>query len=134
MNIGEIGTSEYEGMVGWVDIDKDEEEWRLEIDINGYKALGHLDAGGGHRMGASIDRTDALFDKLHIGFREDGCDKGNLQSWFDCDKLPGITLTVGGRKLMYPKRFMSESILTMTQESVSIAFSFLLLSIGQVVV
>lgn len=39
MNIGEIDTSEYEGMLGWLDIDKDEEEWRLEIDINGYKAV-----------------------------------------------------------------------------------------------
>lgn len=85
----------------------------------GRVALGnrHQWLQSGHRMGASIDRIDALFDKLHIGFREDGCDKGNLQSWFDCDKLPGITLTVGGRKLKYPKRFMSESILTMTQNA-----------------
>lgn len=67
LNIRKINTSRYEGKLGWVDIDKDDEEWRLEIDTNGYKALDLLDTGGGHRMGASVDRVNALFDKLHIG-------------------------------------------------------------------
>lgn len=96
-----MNTSRYEGKLGWVDIDKDEEEWRVEIDTGGYKALDLLDTGGGHRMGASVDRVDALFDKLHIGFREAGRDKGILQGWFDCDNLPDITFTAGGRKHMY---------------------------------
>lgn len=108
LNIGKIDKSEYEGDLGWVDIDKDQDEWRLELDINGYKAFGLVDSGGTDRMGASVDRVKALFDRVHIRAVEVGPNDSHIEGWFDCDNLPDITFTVGGRQLKYPKRFMTE--------------------------
>jgi len=108
LNIGKIDKSEYEGELGWVSLDDGQDEWRLEIDINGYKAFGVLDTGGTDRMGASVDRVKALFDRVHVSAIEVGPNDSHIEGWFDCDNLPDITFTVGGRQLKYPKRFMTE--------------------------
>lgn len=106
LNIGKIDESEYEGELGWVDLDEGQDEWRLEIEINGYKAFGVVDSGGIGRMGAGVDRVKALFDRLPIRLTEVGPNDSSIEGWFDCDTLPDITFTAGGRELKYPKWLM----------------------------
>ena len=108
LNIGKIDKSEYEGDLGWVDIDKDQDEWRLELDINGYKAFGLVDSGGSDQLQAGTDRVQKLFHQLPITSLNRDDIRGTLDGWFDCDNIPDITITVGGRELKFPKRFMSQ--------------------------
>lgn len=103
-----IDRSEYEGDLGWVHIDEDQDEWRLELDINGYKVFGVVDSSGTDQMQASIDRVQKLFHQLPSTSVIRDVNRDTLDGWFDCDNIPDIAVTVGGREFRFPKRITSQ--------------------------
>ena len=112
-----IDRSEYEGDLGWVNIDEDQDEWRLELDINGYKVFGVVDSGGTDQMQASIDRVQKLFHQLPSTCVIRDVNRGTLDGWFDCDNIPDITITVGGREFNFRNDSRRKRSLAMTRNA-----------------
>lgn len=112
-----IDRSEYDGDLGWVNIDEDQDEWRLELDINGYKVFGVVDRGGTDQMQASIDRVQKLFHQLPSTSVIRDVNRGTLDGWFDCDNIPDITITMGGREFNFRIDSRRKRSLAMTRNA-----------------
>lgn len=91
MIVGKIDKERVDGDITWVNVDKSEEYWKTDIEINGHKTSGTVDSESTFLWGKN-DEVKKILDE--IDGVEVKSDSGDRQGWCKCDNLPEVKLKV----------------------------------------